>query len=280
MSDSRRAPSTGRTWSSRSRPCRRTSRCGTRRPDPRGSELEARSHGRAGPAGRGPGIGLRLCAVAPASRSARVRAARPSRRSRAGPVEPGLLAHPHGQEARAQLRLERLPERVVLSEGQRGHQFAHAERGRGHAVGLPALPGRTPLDHAARPRECRAEAERPPARRTSTAPALLQAERAQGERAQGERAQGGRGPGKVVGTAQKMRSVALRDPLGIAATVIVRAGAAGVANRPVLATRGPGVTTKVTTRGLSTRSRRTLASGAERQNRSPLTCEPPCRDPA
>ena len=43
-------------------------------------------------------------------------------------IELGLLAHPGGEQARSQLRLERLAERIVLRQGQRGHQLTEAKR--------------------------------------------------------------------------------------------------------------------------------------------------------
>ena len=39
----------------------------------------------------------------------------------------GRIAQPHREQARAQLRLERLAERVVLGQGQRGHEFTEAQ---------------------------------------------------------------------------------------------------------------------------------------------------------
>jgi len=39
------------------------------------------------------------------------------------------IAEPYGQQARPQLRLERLAERVVLAERERAYEFAEAERG-------------------------------------------------------------------------------------------------------------------------------------------------------
>ena len=56
-------------------------------------------------------------------------AARPSRRSsRTVLVEARLLAQRHAEEARAELRLERLPERVVLRQRERRGEFTQAER--------------------------------------------------------------------------------------------------------------------------------------------------------
>jgi len=46
-------------------------------------------------------------------------------------VEARRLAHPHRKEAGAHLRLERLAERVVLREGERGDELTQAEGGRG-----------------------------------------------------------------------------------------------------------------------------------------------------
>jgi len=46
-------------------------------------------------------------------------------------VESGLVAHPHGEQARPQLGLERLPERVVLRQREGGDQLTHPERRRG-----------------------------------------------------------------------------------------------------------------------------------------------------
>ena len=40
----------------------------------------------------------------------------------------GLVAHPHREEARAQLRLERLAEGVVLRQRERGDEFTEAKR--------------------------------------------------------------------------------------------------------------------------------------------------------
>jgi hypothetical protein len=43
-------------------------------------------------------------------------------------VEVGGLADPRGEQARPQLRLERLAERVVLRERQRGDELPEAKR--------------------------------------------------------------------------------------------------------------------------------------------------------
>ena len=56
------------------------------------------------------------------------RSTRPNRRCRALGVEPGRVADPGREEARPQLRLERLAERVVLRQGERGNELTEAER--------------------------------------------------------------------------------------------------------------------------------------------------------
>ena len=43
-------------------------------------------------------------------------------------VEAPLITQPHGQEARPQLRLERLAERVVLRKSKRGDELTHPQR--------------------------------------------------------------------------------------------------------------------------------------------------------
>jgi hypothetical protein len=58
------------------------------------------------------------------------------------PVEPGLLAHAHREEARAELGLEGLPDGVVLRQGERADQLPHPKGRRGHPSGLRGRRGR------------------------------------------------------------------------------------------------------------------------------------------
>ena len=46
------------------------------------------------------------------------------------PTDAGLLSEPHGEQARPELRLQGLAERVVLREGERRDEFAQSERGK------------------------------------------------------------------------------------------------------------------------------------------------------
>ena len=43
-------------------------------------------------------------------------------------IEAGFLTQPHCEEARTQLRFVRLPERVVLRQGQRGDKLTESQR--------------------------------------------------------------------------------------------------------------------------------------------------------